>query len=74
MDIFEVINTNRAVRHFKPDPVPQEVLDQILEAAVHAPNGGNSQRWHFVVLRDPEARSTVGELYRQAYIEPYCGR
>jgi nitroreductase len=71
MDIFEVMNTNRAVRHFKADPVPQDVLDQVLEAAVRAPNGGNSQRWHFIVLRDPEARSKVGEWYRQAYIEHY---
>jgi nitroreductase len=71
MDIFDVINTNRAVRHFKPDPVPQEMLDQVLEAAVRAPNGGNSQRWHFMVLRDPETRSKVGELYSQAYMEHY---
>jgi nitroreductase len=71
MDIFDVINTNRAIRRFKPAPVPQEVLDQILEAAVRAPSGGNSQRWHFLVLRDPEVRAKVGGWYGQAYMEHY---
>ncbi len=71
MDIFDVINTNRAVRRFKSDPVPQAVLDPVMDAAVRAPSGGNSQRWHFVIVRDPEARAKVGGWYRQAYMEHY---
>lgn len=71
MDLFDVITTNRAIRKFKPDPVSDEVLDQILNAAVHAPNGGNSQRWHFLVLHDPEVRARVGGWYQDAYINHY---
>jgi nitroreductase len=71
MDIFEVIKTNRAIRRFKSDPIPQKILDQVLDAAVHAPNGGNSQRWHFLVLKDAEVRAKVGGLYRDAYLKHY---
>ncbi len=70
-DIFEVIRTNRAIRRFRPDPVPQEMLDQVLDAAVHAPSGGNSQRWRFLVLTDPEVRAKVGGWYGEAYMTHY---
>lgn len=70
-DLFDVIRTNRAIRRFKPEPVPDAVLNEVLDAAVHAPNGGNSQRWRFVVLRDPAVRAKVGGWYGQAYLEHY---
>lgn len=70
-EIFEVIKTNRAVRRFKPDPVSAELLDQVLTAAVHAPNGGNSQSWHFLVIQDPAVRAQIGSFYRDAYLTHY---
>ncbi len=67
MDLFDAMHTQRAVRRFKPDPVPSEVVSRILDAATRAPSGGNSQTWSFVVLRDAEVRRQVGALYKDAW-------
>ena len=65
-DIFEVMYTMRAVRKFKPDPVPDDVLRKVLEAAGQAPSGGNRQPWRFVVIRSPEAKRKISELAVEA--------
>jgi nitroreductase len=69
MDYFEVATTQRAIRHLKPDPIPDAVLRQILDAAICAPSGGNRQGWAFLVIRDPSTRARLGELYRDAFAE-----
>ena len=63
----EAIFTLRAIRRLKPDPIPDADLRAILEAAIRAPNGGNTQPWRFLVVRDPALRSRLGELYREAW-------
>lgn len=71
----EVITTTRAVRR-RLDldrPVEPAVIDECLELALQAPSGGNSQRWRFVVLTDPDVRASIAELYRRA-AEPYLDR
>ena len=50
--LFEAMYTQRAIRHYKPDPVPDELIHKLIEAASKAPSGGNSQKWHFVVIRN----------------------
>ena len=67
MDLFDAMATQRAVRRFKPDPVPSETVSRVLDAATRAPSGGNSQPWSFVVLRDAEIRRQVGALYKDAW-------
>jgi nitroreductase len=57
----------RAIRRVKPDPIPEEDLRDILDAARQAPNGGNAQPWHFLVIRDEQLRWQFGELYREAW-------
>ena len=57
MPLGEPIFTLRAIRRFKPDPIPEADLQDILEAAIKAPNGGNAQPWHFLVIRDPDLRT-----------------
>lgn len=42
------------MRRLRPDPVPDELIWSILEASNRAPNGGNSQRWRFLLVRDPK--------------------
>jgi nitroreductase len=69
MEFFEVVTTQRAIRHFKPDPVPDAVLRQILDAAICAPSGGNRQGWRFLVIRDPKTRARLGDLYRECALE-----
>ena len=64
MDLFEAIHTQRAIRSFRPDPVPDHLITTLLEAAIKAPNGGNVQDWRFIVIRDPDTKRKIGELYR----------
>jgi nitroreductase len=64
--LFEAMYSARALRRLKPDPVPEEIIMQILDAAIRAPSAGNSQHWVFVVVRNPELRRELGLLYRKA--------
>jgi nitroreductase len=50
---FEVLYTTRALRRLKPDPVPDELLFQLIDAAIRAPSGQNAQDWRFIVVTDP---------------------
>jgi nitroreductase len=67
MPLGEAIFSLRAVRRLKSDPIPDADLQDILEAAIRAPNGGNSQPWHFVVVKDAALRAQLGTLYREAW-------
>jgi len=64
--LFEAIHSARSLRRLKPDPVPEDMLTKILDAAIRAPSGGNAQNWAFVVVRDPEQRRKLGAIYRKA--------
>lgn len=62
-DVYEVMSTLRAVRRLKPDPVPDDVLERVLQAACWAPTGGNVQPWRVVVVRSPQRKARLQELY-----------
>jgi nitroreductase len=64
--LFKAMYSARALRRFKPDPVPEEIITKILDAAIRAPSAGNSQNWAFVVVRDREQRRKLAEIYRKA--------
>lgn len=59
MDVFETMRTSSAVRRYRDEPVPDEVLQRCLLAATWAPSGGNQQPWRLVVLRSAEIRDVV---------------
>ena len=63
MDLYEAMRTCRAVRRHRPDPIPDDVLRRVLEAATFAPTGGNAQPWRMVVVRDAEKRRALRDLY-----------
>ncbi|HTI82302.1 MAG TPA: nitroreductase family protein [Acetobacteraceae bacterium] len=67
MDIglFEAIHSARSLRRLKPDPVPEALITQVLDAAIRAPSAGNAQNWAFVVVRDAAKRQALGEIYRK---------
>ena len=67
MSLGEAIFTLRAIRRLRPDPIPDEDVTTILNAAIRAPNGGNLQPWHFIVITDARLRSELGTLYREAW-------
>lgn len=59
MDIFEAIKERRSIRRYRTDPVPQELLQQVLEAARVAPSAANRQAWKFVVVTDAATRQEL---------------
>jgi len=65
MDVFEALYTTRAMRRVKPDPIPEDVQKSILDAAIRAPSGGNSQNWRFLLIDDPAIKARLGPLYRE---------
>ena len=68
-DLFEIIETTRAMRRLKPDPVPDELIAKILRAGACAPNGGNTQKWRFLVIKDRKIKEAVSVWYRKAFDE-----
>ena len=68
-DVFDIIHTTRAMRRLKPDPVPDDLVRKILEAGVAAANGGNSQRWRFLVIKDTAVKKAVQVWYKKAFDE-----
>ena len=64
--ILEVMATMRAMRRLKPDPVPRDLLEKLVEAATWAPSGGNEQNYEFVVVDDRAVMSQLAELWARS--------
>jgi nitroreductase len=69
MDLLEAMRCAPTTRRFKPDPVPGEALVRALDAARFAPSGGNRQGWRVIVVRDPELRVALRDLYLPGWRE-----
>ena len=69
--LFEAIYSQRAIRYFKSDPVPDELMHKLIEAGTKAPSGGNRQGWKFLVITDPETKKKIGEYYEQGWEHAY---
>ncbi len=77
MGLFDVIHHTRAMRRLKPDPVPEELLIKVVDAANQAPSGSNQQNARWIVVRDRAQRAKLAELNKTgvvAYIGPGSGR
>jgi nitroreductase len=68
-DLFEIMRSTRSMRRLKPDPVPDALLRQVLEAGTFAANGGNMQSWRFLVIRDSAIKAAAGAWYQKAWRE-----
>lgn len=73
VDLYEAMSTLRAVRRLRSEPLPEDVLSRILQAAAWAPSGGNAQPWRVVVVRDPDKRRGLGDLYRPQWAKYRVG-
>jgi len=61
VDVYEAIKARRSIRAYKPDPVPEEVLKRVLEAARLAPSARNRQEWRFLVVTDGDRIARLAE-------------
>jgi nitroreductase len=66
-ELYDALMTTRAMRRFSDEPVPDEVVEAVLAAAVQAPSGGNIQPYQFVVVTDQDKKDALAELYLQAW-------
>ena len=65
MEIYEALYTTRAMRRVKKDPIPQDVQQRIMDAAIRAPSGGNAQGWRFLLVDDAAIKGQLGPIYRE---------
>lgn len=63
--LFETMSTMRAMRRLKPEPVSDETLDRLIQAAVWGPSGGNMQCFEYVVVTDPEVMARLAPLWKR---------
>lgn len=61
-EFLEIVRKRRNIRKFKPDPVPDEYIEKIIEAARWAQSGANAQPWEFIVVKDREVISKIAVL------------
>jgi len=59
MEVSEAIRLRRSVRAYDSKPIPEDVLNEVLEAGRIAPSAMNYQPWHFIVVRDPDKRKAL---------------
>jgi nitroreductase len=63
VDAIEAIQTRRSIRKFTPEPVPEESIQKLLEAAMFAPSAGNQQPWHLIVVDDRELLDQIPSVH-----------
>ncbi|MCR4441969.1 MAG: nitroreductase family protein [Peptococcaceae bacterium] len=62
MEFRELVTQRRSIRRFKPDPVSMEDIKEIIAAAVEAPNAGNEQMWHFMIITNEKKKEQMAEI------------
>lgn len=67
MPLSEAMETQRAIRRLKPDPVDEALILRLIELALKAPTGSNSQGWEFIVVRDLQVKVGLARLNRQLW-------
>lgn len=70
MDILTALRTRRSIRKFEDKPVSDEMIHEILDAAMMAPSAGNAQPWQFIVVNDREILNTIGDINPYAKMVP----
>jgi len=69
MNVFDCIFSRRSVRKFKPQDIDDRLIGVMLHAAVHAPSAGNTQPWHFIVVKDETKRNQLADAaFKQTFI------
>ncbi|KZM34286.1 nitroreductase family protein [Oerskovia enterophila] len=74
LSILRALHTTPARRYLSADPVPDDVLDAILDAAIRGPSGGNRQQWAWIVVTDPAVKAQIAEWYREGWSTAYGRR
>jgi nitroreductase len=71
LSVLEALHSTPARRYLSDQPISDDVLWALLDAAVRGPSGGNSQAWGWVVVRDPEIKRQIAEYYKEGWDRSY---
>ena len=71
LGVLEALHSTPARRYLSDAPIPDEVVRALLDAAVRGPNGGNVQRWAWIVVRDPELKRRIAAFYQEGWDTSY---
>ena len=63
MDTLEAIRTRRSIRKYTSQPVSEEIINELLTAAMYAPSAGNEQPWHFVVIKERQTLDAISVFH-----------
>jgi nitroreductase len=69
--VLEALHSTPARRYLSPEPIGDDIVRKLLDAAIRGPNGGNTQRWAWIVLRDPEVKARIAAFYREGWEKLY---
>jgi nitroreductase len=72
MDVHEALYTTRMMRRLKSDPIPLRTQARIIDAAIRAPNGGNTQRWHWLAVDDQDTKNELATIYLRCREREYA--
>lgn len=70
-ELLDFLRTRRSIRRFRPDPIPDEYIEKVIEAARWAPSGANAQPWEFIAVKDPMVKKKIAEIYKQNHEEEH---
>ena len=74
LDVLEAIHSTSARRYLKPDPIPEDVLWTLIDAATRGPTGGNKQDWGWIVVTDPKVKQRIQGWYLEGWERAYGTR
>ena len=67
-NLTDIIKQRRSIRTYKPEPVPIEIIRELLETAAHAPSAHNAQPWRFIIITDPEQKNAFADVMTQVWL------
>lgn len=68
MEFYEVLRSRRSIRHYRPDPVPDSVVERLQEALMLAPSACNRQPWKFDLVMNPDLRQKIASAYSRPWL------
>src|SRR4051794_26868450 len=74
ISVLDALHSTPSRRYLSPEPISDEVLWALLDAAVRGPSGGNRQSWGWVVVRDPAIKQRIAGWYREGWDRLYGSR
>jgi len=74
LPLLQALHSTPSRRYLSTEPISDEIVHSLLDAAVRGPSGGNTQRWAWIVVRDPQVKSRIAEWYREGWTKSYGSR